>query len=57
MQANQWQFRLPWQCNGMTRGASPDRARPGLHSKPLDAAIGRVLTSYRPGGRYGQQIR
>ena len=26
----------------MTRGASPDGAHPGIHSKPLDAAIGRV---------------
>jgi len=23
-------------------GVSPDRAHPGLHSKPLEAAIGRV---------------
>jgi len=27
------------------------RAHPGLHSKPLDAAIGRVLVPYCPGGR------
>ena len=27
-----------------------------LHSKPLDAAIGRVPAPYRPGGRHGQQI-
>jgi len=26
----------------MTRGALPNRARPGLHWKPLDAAIGQV---------------
>jgi len=25
-------------------GALPNRARPGLHSKPLDAAIGREKT-------------
>jgi hypothetical protein len=25
------------------RGTSPDEERPGLHSKPLDAAIGRVI--------------
>ncbi len=28
-----------------------------VHSKPLDAAIGRVPASYRPGGRHGQQFR
>jgi hypothetical protein len=27
-------------CGGMTQGTSLDGARPGLHSKPLDAAIG-----------------
>ena len=31
---------------GTTRGASPDRAHPGLHSEPLDAAIGRVPAPY-----------
>ena len=30
------------------RGASPDGAHPGLHSKPLDAAIGRVPAPYCP---------
>jgi hypothetical protein len=40
MQANQRQFRWPWQCNGTTWGTSPDEAHPGLHLKPLDAAIG-----------------
>ncbi len=29
------------------RGASPNKAQPGLHSKPMDAAIGRVLASMR----------
>ncbi len=57
MQANQRQFRWPWRCIGMTRGTSPDKAHPGLHSKPLDAAIGRVLAPYRPGGRHGRRIR
>jgi hypothetical protein len=33
--------------------ASPDAACPGLHRKPLDAAIGRLLAPYRPGGRHG----
>ena len=28
----------------------------GLHSKPLDAAIGRVPASYCPDGRHGRQI-
>ena len=28
------------QCSGTKRGASLDRACPGLHWKPLDAAIG-----------------
>ncbi len=37
----------------------PDGAHPGLHSKPLDAAIGQeVLAPYRPGGgRHGPRIR
>jgi hypothetical protein len=30
--------------------------RPGLHSEPLDAAIGRVPAPYRPGGHHGQLI-
>jgi hypothetical protein len=28
-----------------------------LHSKPLDAAIGRVPARYCPGGRHGQRFR
>jgi len=28
-----------------------------LHAKPLDAAIGRVLARYRPGGRRGHHRR
>jgi hypothetical protein len=36
------------------RGASPDEAQPGLHLKPMDAAIGRVLSSHRRGGRQGR---
>jgi hypothetical protein len=27
-----------------------------LHSKPLDAAIGQVPSSYCPGGRHGRQF-
>ena len=33
--------------------ALPDAACPWLHRKPLDAAIGRLLAPYRPGGRQG----
>jgi hypothetical protein len=33
--------------------ALPNATRPGLHWKPLDAAIGRLLTPYRPDGRHG----
>jgi hypothetical protein len=32
---------------------SPNAACPGLHWKPLDAAIGQLLTLYHPGGRQG----
>jgi len=39
MQVNWWQFRLPWRCSSTGWGALPDGAHPGLHSKPLDAAI------------------
>jgi hypothetical protein len=38
-------------------GASLDGSHPGLHLKPLDAAIGRVPVPYRPGGRHGRRIR
>jgi len=31
----------------------PDAACPGLHRKPLDAAIEHLLALYRPGGRHG----
>jgi hypothetical protein len=48
MKANRWQFRLPWQCSGTTRGASPNRACPGLHWKPLDDAIGQVPACIAP---------
>jgi len=47
MQANCWQFLLPWQCSG-TKKPSPDGALPGLHSKLLDAAIGQVPAPYCP---------
>ena len=54
MKANRWQFQLPWRYSGTAWGPSPDRARPGLHWKPLDAAIRQVPAPYRPGGRHGQ---
>ena len=59
MQPNRWRFRLPCGCamRGTTRGASPDRAHPGLHSEPLDAAIGRVPLPYHPSGCHGRRIR
>jgi hypothetical protein len=28
-----------------------------LHSKPLDATIGRLPAQYHPGGRHGQRIQ
>ena len=31
------------------RRASPDKARPGLHTKPLNVAIGRLFALYCPG--------
>jgi hypothetical protein len=37
-------------------GYITDGAHPGLHSKPLDVAIERVLVPYLPGGRHGQRI-
>jgi len=33
--------------------ALPDAACPGLHWKPLDAAIGRLLAPYQPGSHHG----
>ena len=44
-----------WPCGGIevVHATSPDAAWPGLHWKPLDAAIGRLLAPYRPGGRQG----
>ena len=34
-------------------GTSTHGAHPGLHLKPLDAAIGQVPVPYCPGGRHG----
>ena len=33
--------------------AQPDETQPGIHSKPMDAAIGQVLVSHRRGGHHG----
>jgi hypothetical protein len=46
-------FRWSWRCADAIRSKSPDAAWPGLYLKPLDAAIGRLLAPYRPGGRQG----
>jgi hypothetical protein len=54
--ADFWRYWLPWWCSSSTWGASPDRAHPGLHWKPLDAAIGRVSVPYCPGGLHCQRI-
>ena len=37
----------------MIHAASPNAACPGLHWKPLDAAIGQLLAPYCLGGRQG----
>ena len=44
-----------WSCESVEakQVASPDAACPGLHRKPLDAAIGQLLAPYHPGGRHG----
>ena len=39
-----------------TDAALTNRAHPGLHSDPLDAAIGQVPVPYRPGGQHGRRI-
>ena len=39
------------------RGTLLDEAYPGHHSKPLDAAIGRVLALHRRGGHHGRQFQ
>jgi len=44
-------FRWPWCGVEATNAASPDAACPGLHRKPLDATIRRLLTPYHLSGR------
>jgi len=53
LQANRRRFRQPCGCGGAMRGTLTDKAQPGLHSKPMDAAIGLVLASHCRGGRHG----
>ena len=44
-----------WLCGGIEaiHAALPNAACPGLHRKPLDAAIGQLLAPYRLGGCQG----
>ena len=44
-----------WPCGGIeaVHVASPDAALPGLHRKPLDAAIGRLMAPHHPGDCQG----
>ncbi len=53
MHIQRWPFR--WPCRGVEviHAASPNAACPGLHWKPLDAAIGQLLAPYPLGGRQG----
>ena len=45
-------FQWPWRCAGAIWGTLPNAAWPaGLHQKPLDIAIGRLLAPNPPGGR------
>jgi hypothetical protein len=46
-------FRWPCGCIGAKHVALPNVAYPGLLWKPLDTAIGRLLTPYCPGGQQG----
>ena len=43
MQTNHWQFQLLCKCGSTMWGTSPNGEHQGLQSKPLDAAIGRVV--------------
>ncbi len=56
MQANRRRFRQPCGCGGAMQGASTDEAHPGLYSKPMDAAIERVLALHCRGSRYGRRF-
>ncbi len=52
MQANQWWFQSPCRWGNTERCESSDGVHPGLHAKPLDAAIKQVPVPYCPGGRH-----
>jgi hypothetical protein len=55
MQWTRRRLRQPCCREDTARGTPPDGAHQWLHAKPLDAAIGRVLAPYRPGGRHGHR--
>ncbi len=57
MHLRRGQNRWPWGCADVIWSVSPNAASPGLHRKPPDAAIGRLLAPYRPGGRQGGSKR
>ena len=46
-------FWWPCGCIGVMHMVLPDAAQPGLHRKPLDAAIRQLLALYCPGGHQG----
>ena len=43
-----WPFQCSCECSGEMRHVSTDRAQPGLHTEPLDVAIGQLLAPYCP---------
>ena len=53
MHLTRWPFQWPWICAGMEPSASTNALCSALQLKPLDTAIGRVFTPYRPGDRQG----
>ena len=53
MHLHHGKFRWPWPCADAILRASSNGAHRGLHSKPLEAAIGRLLAVYCPGSRQG----
>jgi len=46
-------FRWPWWCAHAKQSALPDAAQPGLHRKPLDVVIGRLLAPFHLSSRQG----
>ncbi len=56
MQGKCWWFLSPCGCGGTMQGTPPDGAHPGLHYKPLDAAIGQVPAPNCPSGHLGRRI-